>query len=72
MKLEATVVHARGTGKVKVETVAVLKFGPLVLGSRKLAGKWSPDQVLREVQNNKAKGFTLTAQGQETLPVLLG
>ncbi len=72
MKLEATVVHARGTGKVKVETVAVLKFGPLVLGSRKLAGKWTPDQVIREVRNNKAKGFVLTAQGQETLPVLLG
>lgn len=71
MQLEATVVHARGTGKVKTETVAVLKFGPLVLGSRKLAGEWSAEQVLRDVRNNKGKGFTLTAQGQETLPVLL-
>lgn len=74
MKLAANVCYAKGTGKAKVVTVGVLKFGDLTLGSLKMVGRASEEQVLREVRLRAGRGFvgiTLTAQGQETLPVLV-
>lgn len=72
-ELVIEVIHAYPVkrGKARIETVAIIKFGPIVLGSRKLVGNWSNVQVLNELKKNGTDSCTLTEQGRELLPKLL-
>ncbi len=71
--LTATTIYAKPAkvGRVKVLTIGLIKFGPLLLGSVKLTGRYSPEQVLAEARRNPG-AVTKTKDGVETLPVVLG
>lgn len=72
MTLTVDTVHT-GARKDKA-TVGIVKFGPLVLASTRKPGHWSSEQLLKELHaasKQGYRGFKLTAQGHETLPVVL-
>ena len=48
-------------------SIVTLYFGPVKLGSGRLVGKYSPEQVLAEIRRNGAKRFKLEP---EAAPVL--
>ncbi len=57
--LTAKVVYVKA-GPVKkptVATVAVLSFGPLTMGSAKLYGTWTPEQVISDFKLKKGKAL---------------
>lgn len=70
--LSATLIHARGKGRVKQVTLALIKFGPLLLAATRkpLPGYWDEGQVLKELKAQPAR-FTVLPAGQEALPALL-
>ena len=69
-ELTADIVHEKAAkGKVKIETAATVRFGPFMLGTRRLVGRWEREQVLVEFKKNH-KFFNLTEKGKELLPVV--
>ncbi len=70
--LTADVIHTRQkTGKVKVNTVAIIKFGTLTLGGVKLTGRYDGSQVLAELRRNGIGKVNLTPVGKDVLPTVL-
>lgn len=63
-------------GKNRTETIAIYKLipargEPIILGSGKFPGRWSPEKVLNDLRMNPtAKRYKFTAAGVEVIPHL--
>jgi hypothetical protein len=67
MKCELSVsVSILGEGKDR-KSVCVLKFGPVVVGSNTMVGRWAPEQVLRDLRMNGAGKWKLQGEGATIL-----
>jgi hypothetical protein len=59
VSLKITKVFAKATGKVKTNTIVLFEFGPIMIGSTMLVGRWEDDaSILREIEKGKKVRYT--------------
>lgn len=57
--LKITKVYARGIGMVKTNTIVLFEFGPVMIGSMKLTGRWESDAaILKEIEKGAKVRYT--------------
>lgn len=59
VSLKITKVYARGVGMVKTNTIVLFEFGPIMIGSMKLTGRWDSDAlILKEIEKGAKVRYT--------------